>query len=144
MPAALFRIEAYNGWGYRAHHPEVLSQYLWSFSNHYASGKYVADGKWHTKAASEQCGAAVLLRQLAELGQLDLSLDAKTRVLPEVTHDATSKPRGAERGRAIALQEWLNTLPGIFLSVDGVCGEQTSNAWKTISGADLPGDPRAA
>lgn len=143
LPAALFRIEAYNGWGYRTHHPEVLSPYLWSFTQHYGSGKYVADGKWSKTAVSEQCGAAALLRRLAELGQLGLPPEDDAPMLPEAARYATSRPRDrAELARAIALQEWLNTLPGVFLRVDGVCGEKTSNAWQAVSGAYLPGDPR--
>jgi len=60
----LYQIEGYNGWGYRLHHPEVLSPYLWSFSNHYTMGKYIADGTWSETAISNQCGAAVLLKGL--------------------------------------------------------------------------------
>lgn len=62
----LFKLEGFNGWGYRLHHKTVLTPYLWSFSNHYAKGKYVADGKWDGSAVSAQCGAAVLLRRLAD------------------------------------------------------------------------------
>ncbi len=60
----LYQIERYNGWGYRLHHPSVLSPYLWSFSNHYIKGKYIADGTWSDTAISNQCGAAVLLKYL--------------------------------------------------------------------------------
>ena len=58
----LYQIEGYNGWGYRLHHPEVLSPYLWSFSNHYTKGKYISDGTWSAAAVSAQCGAAVLFK----------------------------------------------------------------------------------
>src|SRR5215469_15940606 len=64
----LYRLEAYNGFGYRIRHPEVLTPYLWSYSNHYVSGKYVADGTFSASAISNQCGAAVLLRRMAESG----------------------------------------------------------------------------
>lgn len=40
----LYKLECYNGTGYRLYHPSVLSPYLWSYSNHYTSGKYKADG----------------------------------------------------------------------------------------------------
>ena len=60
----LYQIEGYNGWGYRLHHPEVLSPYLWSFSNHYTKGKYVADGKWDENAVSQQCGAGIILKRI--------------------------------------------------------------------------------
>jgi lysozyme family protein len=62
LAGTLYQLECYNGWGYRRHHPHVLSPYLWSFSGHYTCGKYVADGRWSEAATSRQCGAAVLLR----------------------------------------------------------------------------------
>ena len=146
LPASLYRLEAYNGWGYRNHHPETLSPYLWSFSSLYRSGKYVADGRWDATAVSGQCGAAVLLRRFAERGLLDfLPAPAAAPEIPQPVRYALRKPREpAEYARAVALQKWLNTQPGIFLRVDGVCGEKTSRAWKTVTGAWLPGDPRGA
>lgn len=62
LAGTLYQLERYNGFGYRLYHPHVLSPYLWGFSNHYSSGKYVADGTWSDSAVSKQCGAAVLLR----------------------------------------------------------------------------------
>ena len=62
IPHYLFRLEAYNGWGYRNH--GVPSAYLWSFSNHYDSGKYVGDGEWDPEAVDGQCGVAPILRVL--------------------------------------------------------------------------------
>lgn len=65
IPDLLYEIERFNGWGYRKYHPETLSPYLWSFTNHYTAGKYVADGKWDPDAVSAQCGAAALLLELS-------------------------------------------------------------------------------
>lgn len=62
----LKKIEDYNGTGYRRYHPEVNTPYLWSGSNHYAAGKYVADGKFSSTAISGQIGAAVILRRMME------------------------------------------------------------------------------
>src|SRR5262249_61249802 len=39
-----------------------------SFSNHYKSGKFTADGKYSASAVSGQCGAAVLLKRLTQMG----------------------------------------------------------------------------
>ncbi|GLI56540.1 hypothetical protein PM10SUCC1_20540 [Propionigenium maris DSM 9537] len=50
----LYKLEKYNGWGYRSRHPHVLSPYLWSFSSHDTKGKYVADGRWSESAVSQQ------------------------------------------------------------------------------------------
>jgi lysozyme family protein len=76
LPGILFAFEAYNGWGYRQYHPSVLSPYLWSYSNHYTKGKYVADGHFDPDVKSDQCGAAVLLKYLTSVGDIDFE-DAK-------------------------------------------------------------------
>ena len=39
IPGTLFKLEGYNGFGYRDNHPDVPSPYLWSFSTHYSQGK---------------------------------------------------------------------------------------------------------
>lgn len=69
----LYRLEGFNGYGYRQYHPTVLSPYLWSFTNHYVKGKYVADGKWNGEAVSQQLGIAAVLKRLVELGYVVLS-----------------------------------------------------------------------
>src|SRR5262249_44802043 len=43
---ACYEIEKFNGFGYRNNHPTVKSPYLWSFTDHYTSGKYVGDGRF--------------------------------------------------------------------------------------------------
>ena len=65
-----YTLEGFNGWGYRAH--KINSPYLWSYSNLYRSGKYVADNKWSGTAVSRQCGAAVILRRMSDQGAIDL------------------------------------------------------------------------
>jgi lysozyme family protein len=64
IPALLHRVEGFNGYGYRKYHPDVLSPYLWSGSNHYTRGKYVADGEWSASAVSKQLGTALILKAL--------------------------------------------------------------------------------
>lgn len=68
LPRMLYMLEAYNGFGYRSR--RVPTPYLWSFSNIYRSGKFVADGVFDVQAVSKQCGAAVMLRVLQERGQI--------------------------------------------------------------------------
>ena len=58
-----YECEKYNGWGYRKH--GVPSAYLWSFSNIYHGGKYVADGVWSASAQDQQCGVMPLISELA-------------------------------------------------------------------------------
>jgi lysozyme family protein len=66
LPDTLYRFEAYNGFGSRG--KGIHTPYLWSFSNQYTKGKYVADGVWDPNAVSQQCGAAVMLKVLVEKG----------------------------------------------------------------------------
>jgi lysozyme family protein len=66
LPRMLYRIEGFNGFGYRR--MARTTPYLWSYSNHYDRGKYVADGHFDPRAKSQQCGAAVMFRVLAEDG----------------------------------------------------------------------------
>jgi lysozyme family protein len=145
LPGTLYQLERYNGWGYRLYHPHVLSPYLWSFSNHYTSGKYVSDGTWSETAKSSQCGTAVLLRRMAELnffsfaGEEPPALEAE----PLIAFSKTL-PKDAETVEQVkGLQTHLNLHPGIFVKVDGIPGQRTSGAFRTVFGHYLTGDPRA-
>ena len=145
LAGTLYQLEGYNGWGYRLYHRHVLTPYLWSYCNHYRSGKYVADGTWSDSAVSRQCGAAVILRRMVEHGAIgfpDQPLsDPETP--PLVSVYARRKPASqAVREKSETLQRWLNTFPGIFVKVDGFAGERTSNAYRRVTGHYLPGDPR--
>lgn len=70
LARALHRWENYNGFGYYAR--QINSPYLWSFSNHYTKGKFVADHVFNPNAVSKQCGAAVMLKALEFAGLVDL------------------------------------------------------------------------
>jgi lysozyme family protein len=69
LPRILYRWEGYNGWRSRLLH-KINTPYLWSFSNHYTKGKFVADNVWDANAVSKQCGAAVMLKGLVEAGHI--------------------------------------------------------------------------
>lgn len=64
---ACYEIELYNGFGYRRHN--IHSPYLWSFSNHYSTGKYIADGKWSESALDAQCGVMPLIDRMMAADQ---------------------------------------------------------------------------
>ncbi len=68
IPRTLYRLEAYNGFGYRR--TGRATPYLWSFSNHYERGKFLADGHFDPRARSQQCGAAMMLKLLDDAGEL--------------------------------------------------------------------------
>lgn len=65
LASTLYRIERFNGFRSREIYG-INSPYLWSFSNHYTKGKFVADNEWDGNAVSNQCGAAVILRVLTD------------------------------------------------------------------------------
>jgi lysozyme family protein len=144
LAGTLYQLEGYNGWGYRLHHPEVPTPYLWSYSVHYRGGKYVADGTWSNTAVSKQCGAAVLLRRMAERGLIEFrDQPPPPEDRPLVVRHSNRKPIDpVQLERAITLQRWLNTFAGIFVKEDGVPGDRTSDAYRLVTGSYLPGDPR--
>jgi hypothetical protein len=122
IPGTLYKLEAYNGWGYRDHHPGVLSPYLWSFSNHYARGKYVGDGQWSATAVSRQCGAAVLLKRLEEKGQT--AVDPGPVVL-ELANPHMTGPIVKRAQRLLKKNKYGKFSPG---DVDGEYGPLTADA----------------
>jgi len=67
LARVLFRLEGYNGFGYRSR--GVPTAYLWSGTQIYDRGKFVADGVWDANAVSQQVGAATLLKVLEEMGE---------------------------------------------------------------------------
>ena len=131
----LYNLENYNGWGYRLYYPHVKSPYLWSYSNHYTSGKYTADGVFSNTAVSRQCGSAVILRRLEQ-----------RNVIPEFDLDLLQVSfyfhSNRKQKRVDDLQRFLNTFPGISLLVDGRPGNKTSEACYKIFGEYLKGDKR--
>ena len=122
VPGILFKLEGYNGFGYRDNHPQVLSPYLWSFSNHYTRGKYVADGRFSPTAVSAQCGAAVLLKRLHEGGKA--AVDVGPRAL-RLTNPMMTGPDVKEAQRLLAKSKFGSFEPG---GIDGEYGDLTAGA----------------
>lgn len=67
---ALFRLERFNGFGYRNPSIDIPTPYLWSFSRHYTRGKFSSDGHFDPNLVSRQCGAGVLLRVMVDHGHV--------------------------------------------------------------------------
>ena len=74
IPLCLQFAEKWNGLGVLNKHPGFYSAYLWSFTNIYTGGKYIADGVWDEKAVSKQVGVAALFLHLKQSNLLDISL----------------------------------------------------------------------
>jgi lysozyme family protein len=142
IPGICYKLEGYNGWGYRNH--GIHTPYLWSFTNQYTSGKYVADGVWSESAVSDQCGCAAVLRRLAEMGKVSFDDQpiAKPDMPPPVRYSKAMPTDPTEVTAAKALQQWLSNFSGVFLAVDGIAGKRTSDAFKLVTGHYLVGDPR--
>jgi lysozyme family protein len=135
----LYSLEKYNGFGYRSR--GINTPYLWSYTNHYTSGKYVSDGKYDPAAVSKQPGAAAILYRMVARQIVTISGSTVSPVVGPATL-VVYDPRTVDE-QARQLQIELNTHSGIALTVDGVAGRSTSDAYKQVYGVYLPGDPRA-
>jgi lysozyme family protein len=62
IPGMAYRLERYNGLGYRNH--GVPSPYLWAGSDQYVKGRYVADGQFDPESVSQQIGGMTVLKYL--------------------------------------------------------------------------------
>ncbi len=145
VPGMLFKLEQYNGFGYRKHHPDVLSPYLWSFTNHYKSGKFVADGRFDHDAVSKQCGAVALLermvaRKLVVLGEDVTGGQVHSQASTPMTPLAHPFPGVAlkrqDKGDNVGLVQ--NRLRALGFRIDAIAGNpfgpQTESAVKHFQG----------
>lgn len=129
-------LERYNGWGYRRHHPETLSPYLWSGSNHYTSGKYVADGKWSKSAVSQQSGAMPLLKAVAALCPDIVLVSAHGATMQSDEHspasnrsaDVSTSPVPTVVGGATV----ATTVGGVTMLIDPTAATTAIAAWQGL------------
>lgn len=61
----LYQGERYNGWGY--YYKKTPSAYLWSGTNQYIKGKYIADHVWDGNAVDKQMGIVPVMKRLQQL-----------------------------------------------------------------------------
>jgi lysozyme family protein len=139
IPSMLYRFEGYNGFGYRKPAINIPSPYLWSFSNHYKRGKFVADGNYSPAAISKQCGAAVLLRRFFEKQLAKDNSSDRIMLITELGDQVAFAPNRYS-AKAEELQKLLNA-NGAFLKADGKAGRNTSDAYFRITGKFLTNDP---
>lgn len=64
IPTLLYQWERNNGFGYQK--KGINTPYLWSYTNQYTKGKYVADGKYDADAISKQIGCVAIFKALQE------------------------------------------------------------------------------
>jgi lysozyme family protein len=145
LPGTLYRLEGYNGWGYRNNEKTygVKSPYLWSYSNHYTSGKYVSDRVFDPKAESKQCGAAVLLKALQEKGEIDFAGTPAAQPSSDArpTYPGRMIKQGEQDRQSVRiLQHRLNSLGCGPIDVDGDFGSLTAAAVRLFQARSVDND----
>jgi lysozyme family protein len=118
IPRCLYEGERFNGFGYR--NRGVPSAYLWSFSNQYSKGKYIADGVWSSTAVDQQMGIAPLMSRLLAL-DVDVWFGGRTIVEEPAQPD----------DETLELQRTLNDLD-YNLPLTGIYDDATRAAVKTF------------
>lgn len=121
VPRCLFEGERFNGFGYRMR--GAVSAYVWSGTDQYVRGKYVADGEWSAAAVDKQIGIAALMARLLELDG-DASFGAAPPPRAEGGEGASAP--GLDPGAVRALQQRLRDLGYAEVGrVDGAWGPRT-------------------
>ncbi len=146
----LYKFEGYNGWGYRSKHvqslsPGIRSPYIWGGSSLHRRGKFVRDGieGFSPTAVEKQIGLGVLLVRLLQAQTAAIHVGIPVPKQPLKAGVPVPVVRYGIKGEAAAaLQRWLNTLPGVFVHVDGIPGKRTSDAFYAATGCYVAGDPR--
>lgn len=88
-----YESERYNGFGYRTEN--VPSAYVWSFSNIYQGGKYVADRVFDRGTWDKQAGVMPMIQALATLDrtiELHSDSDSDVEELPPIITDGDVLP----------------------------------------------------
>lgn len=83
----LTMLEQYNGLGYA--NKGIPSPYVWSGTDQYVKGKYVADGKFDANAVDKQLGCAGLILVMQSL---DSSIKFGRQTTPVITVPPVTKP----------------------------------------------------
>ena len=138
IPEILFQLEGYNGYGYRT--KGIYSPYLWSYSNHYKKGKYVADKVYDPNAVSKQVGAAILLRRLSERQLAVTGENDRITQIKKLGEQVKFDPKKYNE-KAEELQRLLSSV-GQTLRPDGLAGRNTSDAFFRVTGKYLKGDSK--
>lgn len=122
LPRCLYEGERFNGFGYRMR--GVPSAYLWSGSDQYSRGKYVADGVWSATAVDKQLGIAPLMKRLMEL---DPDVRFGAPATPVIQAPAIDPRDGLDPGEIRALQQRLRDLGYAETGrADGLWGARTT------------------
>lgn len=120
--AILWRLEGYNGFGYRP--KKINTPYLWSGTNHYEKGKFVADGRYDPNASSEQVGAAAIMLMLGKSNKVAAVSQSVPTVSKGIDLEQVANYYQKLPHQVAALQ-WLQTqIPAATL-------EEFAHKWRT-------------
>jgi lysozyme family protein len=156
LPSILFHWHRYNGINNEYKRRGIPTPYLWSGSQHYTKGKYVADHQFDPNAVSGQAGAAVILKALVDMGAVAVDNQfavatnpaAATEHIPSLNIDTTGaafqhvsaeldfpgvlgidSPKN--KMATTRVQEWLN-IHGVVTPIDGDFGHSTAEQLRTF------------
>lgn len=125
----LFHWHRYNGINNAYKRNGIPTPYLWSGTQHYRKGKYVADGKFDPNAVSKQVGAAVLLKTLVNLGAVSIETGGSISANPEAASGSTETVDLPLAGPEFAHVKKELDYPGNLAAGDG--GSGSSQARKS-------------
>ena len=130
VPGMLHNLTVMSGDDYKIH--ETAYSTLWCFSNHFKGSK---------NKNTEKCGAAILLRRMAEK-QMILTENSYNKRLADLQHLGAEVQYMPNRSlpKVCELQRLLN-LCGAYLREDGRAGKFTAYAYHSITNQYLKGDP---
>lgn len=158
IDSALYNWHRFNGINNEYKRRGIPTPYLWSGTQLYRKGKYVADGVFDSNAVSGQVGAAVILRTLINLGAVfaddfliasnpavatghvaSLSINASGPTFKHVAQEldfpgelSIGYGRNAAEKRAVTrVQEWLN-IHSFVTPIDGKFGDSTTSQLKSF------------
>lgn len=129
LPYACFKTEAWNGFGPRNH--GRTSGYLWSGTDQYTGGKYVADGVWNPDVKDVQLGVIPIIKEMISLDR-SLAFGGPTNGVDDASLPPTLTPTpaavGTDEFTTIAIQRSLNARGYGPLAEDGNYGRKTREA----------------
>ncbi len=159
LASVLYHWHRYNGINNEYKRRGIPTPYLWSGSQHYRKGKYVADHQFDPNEVSSQAGAAVILKALVDLGAVmidkelavesnpaaatehiaSLTIDTSSKAFKHVAEElaypgllklGAGKTKVEQRG-VKRVQEWLN-IHGFVTPVDSDFGDSTADQLKAF------------
>ena len=72
----LYGFEKYNGFGYRS--KNIVSPYVWNYSQYYTRGGFPQDRKWDQNYVSRQAGLGVLVKELSVIDPNGVKITTET------------------------------------------------------------------